>query len=94
MTAEQIEFKIREMLKSDFFSIEKVNVVQEDEQPPLILRPLSSHYQTSDVKFTCSLLASSVSVDRRILLKDSLQGRYLEIAKEIEFHLVRFSYDL
>ncbi|MGA3406866.1 MAG: hypothetical protein ABSD49_14135, partial [Candidatus Bathyarchaeia archaeon] len=56
MTAEQIEFKIREMLKSDFFSIEKVNVVQEDEQPPLILRPLSSHYQTSDVKFTCSLL--------------------------------------
>ena len=94
MTAEQIEFKIREMLKSDFFSIEKVNVVQKDEQPPLILRPLSSHYQTSDVKFTCSLLASSVSVDRRILLKDSLQGRYLEIAKEIEFHLVRFSYDL
>ncbi|MGA3407030.1 MAG: hypothetical protein ABSD49_14975 [Candidatus Bathyarchaeia archaeon] len=38
---EQIEYKIREMLKSDFFSIEKVSVIQEDE-PPLIIRPLTS----------------------------------------------------
>ena len=33
---EQIEPKIREMLKSDFFSVEKVNVLLED-APPLNL---------------------------------------------------------
>jgi hypothetical protein len=37
---EQIEPKIREMLKSDFFSIERVNVVEEDD-PPLIVHPLT-----------------------------------------------------
>lgn len=38
---EKIEFKIREMLKSDFFSIERINIVEEDD-PPFIARPLTS----------------------------------------------------